>query len=92
MMNTCDGCKHWRAPDSTLENWAIQHGERLRILRPYDALGACDHPKLTAPVMQKGYGVELSTIYPDGLVAENDEGWGFVTAPKFGCVHWEAKA
>lgn len=36
-----------------------------------------------------GYHVEH--VPDDGMLVENDEGWGFVTGPKFGCVHHELK-
>lgn len=50
-------------------------------------LGSCESPKFI-----KGYHYEDVEALPDGVRVENDEGWGFVTAPKFGCVHWEAKS
>jgi len=49
-------------------------------------LGDCESPKFF-----KGYGFEAEEIVPDGVHVENDEGWALATAPKFGCVHWEAK-
>jgi hypothetical protein len=30
-------------------------------------------------------------MLPDGARIMDDCGRGFLTAPKFGCVHWEAK-
>ena len=28
---------------------------------------------------------------PDGLCVENDEGWGMLPSPEFGCIHHEIK-
>lgn len=47
-------------------------------------LGACDCPKFI-----RGYGDFDLAIILDGVRVEDDEGWGFYTGPKFGCVHWE---
>jgi hypothetical protein len=41
--------------------------------------------------MQTGYDLEPANILPDGFWGEDDEGWGFVTGPEFGCVHFTAK-
>ena len=46
-------------------------------------LGSCDHPK-----MMKGYHIKVAQVQPDGILVEDDEGWGFYTAPKFCCVHF----
>jgi hypothetical protein len=47
-------------------------------------VGACNSPKI-----QMGYSVEFQEILPDGAIVEDDEGWGLVVAPDFGCVHHE---
>ncbi len=35
-----------------------------------------------------GYGTECPI---DGVLVEDDEGWGFETGPNFGCIHFESK-
>ncbi len=37
--------------------------------------------------IQKSYGVLMPD--DDGIVVENDEGWGILVGPDFGCVNWE---
>ena len=32
-----------------------------------------------------------SPIFSRGILCENDEGWGLVTAPNFGCVNFKKK-
>lgn len=50
-------------------------------------LGRCNSPKFIL-----GYShVDDQEAMPDGVRVEDDEGWGFVTAPKFGCIHWAEK-
>lgn len=46
--------------------------------------GDCDSPKI-----RRGYNVKITEILPDGALVEDDEGWGLVVAPDFGCVHHE---
>jgi len=48
--------------------------------------GSCLSPKFLY-----GYNIALDKIAPDEVLVENDEGWGFVTGPDFGCVHHEEK-
>jgi hypothetical protein len=56
---------------------------RFWTLDKSDVTGDCSSPK-----WQRGYGIATTAIMPDGVLVENDEGWGFTTAPKFGCIHW----
>ena len=50
-------------------------------------IGRCKSPKFIY-----GYDIDPETELPaDGIVIENDEGWGCYTGPKFGCIHGEAK-
>lgn len=38
------------------------------------------------------YGYSKAEIWtPDMVTIEDDEGWGMLTGPKFGCVHWNIK-
>jgi hypothetical protein len=41
------------------------------------------------PKMKKGYCISLSELKPDEVLIENDEGWGWVVGPEFGCIHHE---
>ena len=44
----------------------------------------CNHKLLEAT-----YATPDSDVAARGLVAENDEGWGFMVGPDFGCIHFE---
>ena len=44
----------------------------------------CDHPKI-----QLGYRAKADDIPADSVLIENDEGWGWVVGPEFGCIHFE---
>lgn len=46
----------------------------------------CKHSKFLL-----GYYYSIDEFEPDGLLIENDEGWGWVVGPEFGCVHFEHK-
>lgn len=43
------------------------------------------------PIFQYGYDVDAALIPDNGVLIENEEGWGMITGPKFGCVHWKQK-
>ena len=45
----------------------------------------CDSPKA-----QTGY-VPWDTVEDDGVLIEDDEGWGWIVGPEFGCVHFEPR-
>lgn len=58
----------------------------------------CRHwrPKVTdesqgcvSPKMDYGYGPKSHE--PDHVHIENDEGWGMIPGPEFGCIHFEEK-
>lgn len=51
---------------------------------PATHMGVCDSEKWF-----EGYRYEPNDIPPDGVLVENDEGWGFYAGEDFGCVHWE---
>lgn len=48
----------------------------------------CNCPKFFLGYRQPHERVELPE---DEVQVENDEGWGFATGPKFGCIHHEEK-
>lgn len=48
-------------------------------------LKECSSPKLFM-----GYAIPDGDIPDDGILCEDDEGWGMVTGPNFGCVHFTA--
>jgi len=60
--------------------WELGHAAEYGRYGAQD--GSCVHPK-----MLRGYGKDVPV---DGAVVEDDEGYGIVTGPKFGCVNWEA--
>ena len=71
-----------REPKQTCDrcrHWLQDDGGR-------NPFGSCEHPKMLI-----GYHIENEEALPNGIIAEGDEGWGFITAPKFGCVNWETK-
>jgi hypothetical protein len=49
-------------------------------------LKSCDCPKFTY-----GYWDKEGEVPDDGGRIEDDEGWGMVTGPEFGCIHWKEK-
>lgn len=55
----------------------------------------CQHYKPTdtvackCPKMLYGYGAK-TLDEPDQVRIENDEGWGMIPGPEFGCIHHEA--
>lgn len=49
-------------------------------------LKSCDCPKFF-------YGYHSYNDTPDdGAFIEDDEGWGMMVGPEFGCVNWEQKS
>ncbi len=47
-------------------------------------LHTCEQPKAKI-----GYQWSSDDMPKDGIWIENDEGWGWFTGPKFGCVNYE---
>jgi hypothetical protein len=47
--------------------------------------GSCSSPKIIY-----GYDNKGSVPTPDSARIENDEGWGMITGPDFGCIHASA--
>lgn len=45
----------------------------------------------SAPLIEYGYGVGESEVADNGALVEDDEGWGMLTGPEFGCVLHEDK-
>jgi len=85
VMRLCHTCRYWRT------DLADFGGFQGRAPREIDAAGwgSC-----LCARFEKGYyegWKELEFLGLDQVVIESDEGWGFVTGPDFGCVHWKAK-
>ena len=72
-MNTCKTCKYW----TTIKGSSCSRKEA-------DRLHFCNAPKI-----KYGYGIEECDISDDGVLIEEDEGWGMLTGPDFGCIHHE---
>ena len=59
--------------------------------------GNCDNDKFVTGYGNKfcDYGANRekgyfnSMIEPDGVMLEDDEGWGFIVGKDFGCIHFE---
>ena len=49
-------------------------------------LGTCYNRKWL-----EGYSYTDDKIPDDGILVENDEGWGCVMGPKFGCIHFQPR-
>jgi len=64
----------------TCVHWTTDDGEMPRLPSHF---GACSSDKFIGEYFSNGELLEA-----DRVVVENDEGWGFYTGPKFGCVHW----
>ncbi len=77
---SCEKCQFWHRGQSR---------NCFDRVEPKDALlpmGSCLCPKF-----QLGYNLTSVDFQPDEVHVENDEGWGFYTGPRFGCVHFERK-
>lgn len=59
---------------ATCVHWGNDDSGRLK---------SCSCPKFIY-----GYWVKHDDILDDGAAIEDDEGWGMVTGPAFGCIHW----
>lgn len=70
-MGTCKTCRHWRQEASGHASEAVFHGRLKR----------CDAPQICY-----GYGLQDDDVSDNGAVVEDDEGWGMLTGPEFGCV------
>lgn len=46
-------------------------------------LKSCNCPKFFY-----GYNHDDNEVPDDGASIEDDEGWGMLTGPAFGCIHW----
>lgn len=53
--------------------------------RGEDHLGYCGRWK-------EGYSIKLESIADNEVLVENDEGWGAMMGPKFGCVLHEVRS
>jgi hypothetical protein len=78
IVRRCKTCKHWnlKAPD-------IHNNEREDILVKA-GYGDC-----SSRMAVYTYNPKREDLLPDRILVEIDEGWGFVTGPDFGCIHWE---
>lgn len=61
-----------------------------------DADPGAEHGKCVSPKFVRGYAAYFGplapydmhdAVAPDGVMVEDDEGWGFYVGPDFGCVH-----
>jgi len=43
-----------------------------------------------APQVAYGYDVQAAMAIAEVALIENHQGWGMLTGPRFGCVHWAA--
>jgi hypothetical protein len=74
---TCKTCCWW-IPDDSTELWKPPHCEEFDV-----PVKSCSCPK-----MFFGYNHDHASIPSDGVLIENDEGWGWRTGPDFGCIHY----
>jgi hypothetical protein len=75
-MNICKDCKYWTPTN----------GKSYRAKSAL--LGDCDCAKFVTGYYDDSEPVPVAR---DGVLVEDDEGWGFYTGPEFGCIHWSAK-
>jgi hypothetical protein len=47
-----------------------------------------NYRKCSSPKIVRGYGDV--DVPDDGANVEDDEGWGIMTGPDFGCIHFES--
>lgn len=79
MNKICKTCNHW-------ESKHIQE-----YLKDHYEFGA-DKDIVVSNCTNKAFhiGYNLPEIWESNRVlVEGDEGWGFLTGPDFGCIHWE---
>lgn len=76
-MNTCKTCQHWTLNKNSARYFRLKESDRLHF---------CN-----APDIQYGYHIRDSDIPSNGVLIEDDEGWGMLTGPDFGCVLYEEK-
>ena len=62
-------------PCKNCKHWTGTEHEHMRT---------CKHPKMLI-----GYHNSAEDAGNDGALIEGDEGWGWFTAPEFGCIHFE---
>jgi len=70
-MKKCAMCQHWNRKIVVVRDGAVMDSP----------LGGCD-----APAILRGYGVREDEVPINGALVEDDEGWGILTGPYFGCV------
>lgn len=76
-MNTCETCKWWACPSAGIE-MPVTPGI-LSWGKSLDGMTTCENPK-------------LDELPVHGIVTKDDSpATGFITGPKFGCIHWECK-
>jgi hypothetical protein len=78
-MPKCADCRWWQR-EQTHEGQPPPYDTVARGLR-----------ECQSPHVLRGYGWNATDVPLDGALVEDDEGWGIVTGPNFGCVQWEAK-
>lgn len=64
--------------------WTCKYWGNHSVNRAPPHFRGCDCPKHCT-------GYHVDHVPDDGMLAEDDEGWGFVTGPDFGCVNHEPK-
>jgi hypothetical protein len=77
-MITCKECIFWNPDEADYER---------RAGAPRRAGYNC--PRCLCPKFDYGY--SDNPVEHDGVIIEDDEGWGIVTGPDFGCIHGEPK-
>ena len=86
--STCKSCKYW-GEERTGASWDELAGARLClspkiIERPH-------FPECNTDAEFSEAEIKLVSENADRMVYEFNEGGGFYSGPKFGCVHWAAK-
>jgi len=51
----------------------------------------CGLKQCCSPKKKEGYHVQAEEIDANGVLVEDDEGWGMMTGPMFGCVNFSKK-
>ena len=87
-MTLCKGCRWWQHP-AFPDIGHAPHWDSRRGVYNTTVLGRC-----TAAQHYWEYSLPLLEnvmIETDTVIHQDDEGWGMLTGPEFGCVHWEQK-
>lgn len=79
-MNTCRNCKFFETVASRAESApSFRYDDKAR-----SDFGYCSR-------WRRGYHEDISKLPSNEVIVEDDEMWGAIMGPDFGCVLWEPR-